>query len=207
MLREEWLRHAVEKLDANLFGGDLDILNKDYQITVGSTRWDLPAEVFLPYDGEDVTMDDFFPITIVINHQIKEPDKLLEAIALGCIQGFFGHQKLNKKFKTDAMRYYFEFDKRTPIATDYLKSILLGVYGAMVKSYGEFPGKPIYKHKTNKRETSKQKNTLKMFCPSCNYEAKVSRKIYEKYGQKVPTCICGTKMAIDLSDEDDESKN
>ena len=75
MLREEWLRHAVEKLDANLFGGDLDILNKDYQITVGSTRWDLPAEVFLPYDGEDVTMDDFYK-EFGIDPTTDDPDKV-----------------------------------------------------------------------------------------------------------------------------------
>ena len=35
MTREEWLRNAVEKLNSNLFNGDLDLLNKPYQISCG----------------------------------------------------------------------------------------------------------------------------------------------------------------------------
>jgi hypothetical protein len=31
--------------------------------------------------------------------------------------------------------------------------------------------------------------------------------MFEKYGQKCPTCACGTQMAVDLSDENDESEN
>lgn len=202
MTREEWLQKAVEKLNANLFKGELDILNTPYQISVGRTRWDDNREVFMPYQGEDPTMDDFFPPTIVINHLLKDPVEILSAVALGCIQAFFGHQRCNKKFKKDAERFYYEFDKRQPVVTDYLKTILLGVYGVMVKNYGEFPGKAVYVHKTNKRETGK-KNSFKLFCPDCGYELKVSRRMFEKYNQKTPTCVCGAKMAVDLEDEEE----
>ena len=30
MTREEWLRLAIEKLNSNLFNGDLDLLNNPY---------------------------------------------------------------------------------------------------------------------------------------------------------------------------------
>ena len=53
----------------------------------------------------------------------------------------------------------------------------------------------------------KQKRTIKMFCPSCDFETKTSRKVFEKYGQKCPTCMCGAQMAVDLEDENDESEN
>jgi hypothetical protein len=91
------------------------------------------------------------------------------------------------------------------VASDYLKSILNGVYGVMVKTYGDWPGKAVVQHPKEKKE--KQKTTIKMFCPSCNFETKTSRKVFEKYGQKCPVCMCGTLMAVDLSDEDPESES
>lgn len=207
MTREEWLQKAVEKLNANLFNGELDLINKPYQISVGRTRWDDSREVFMPYQGEDPTMDDFFPPTIVINHLLKDPVEILAAVALGCIQAFYGHQRCNKKFKKDAERFYFEFNKRVPMVTDYLKTILLGVYGSMVKTYGDFPGKAVSVHKKEKEEKERVKNTLTLFCPNCDYTLKVSRKVFEKHGQKCPTCVCGAKMAVDLSDEEEEINN
>ena len=45
-----------------------------------------------------------------------------------------------------------------------------------------------------------------MFCGSCGYEVKVSRKIWEKNGQGTCTCVCGTKMGIDLTDENNGDK-
>jgi hypothetical protein len=32
---------------------------------------------------------------------------------------------------------------------------------------------------------------------------KTTRKMFEKHEKKLPTCVCGTKMALDLEDEDD----
>ena len=60
---------------------------------------------------------------------------------------------------------------------------------------------------TEEKKESK-KNTLIGFCSNCGYEIKVSRKMYEKHGQVMPTCICGSKMALDCEDgnkEDAES--
>jgi hypothetical protein len=78
----------------------------------------------------------------------------------------------------------------------------------MVKTYGDFPGKAVVQHVKDKEEgKEKQKKTIKMFCPNCDFETKTSRKVFEKYGQKCPTCVCGTQMAVDLSDENDESES
>ena len=35
---------------------------------------------------------------------------------------------------------------------------------------------------------------------------KVKRKVWEKNGQGTCTCVCGTKMGIDLTDETDEQQ-
>ncbi len=43
-------------------------------------------------------------------------------------------------------------------------------------------------------------------CNNCGYEMKVSRKMFEKHGKQLPTCVCGTKMALDLEDEEEETK-
>lgn len=211
MTREEWLRKLVEKLNSSLFNGELDILNTEYQISAGRVRCYRPNikymfEVFLPYQGEDVTMDDFFPPTIIISHLLKDPVDMLAATALGCIQAFFGHQRLDKKYKEDAERFYFEFDGATPVISDFLRTQLLSIYGSMVKTYGDYPGKPVYTHKKDKRET--KKNTFKLFCPNpeCGYELKISRATLNRFSQKTPTCICGSKMAVDLSEESPAEK-
>lgn len=213
MTREEWLRNAVEKLNSNLFNGDLDLLNKPYQISIGITSTNIfnrgrTYTVFFPYDGEDPTLDDFFPVTMIIDHAIKDPVEILEALALSCIRAFFNHKKDNKKFKKHCEEYYFEQVDKQMVASDYLKSILNGVYGVMVKNYGDFPGKAVVQHVKDKEEgKEKQKKTIKMFCPNCDFETKTSRKVFEKYGQKCPTCVCGTQMAVDLSDENNESES
>ena len=76
----------------------------------------------------------------------------------------------------------------------------------MVEKYGEFPGKPVIIKKKPKAEGKGKKGTIKFFCPDCEYEMKTTRKMFEKHGKKLPTCVCGTKMAIDLSDEDPEEE-
>ena len=71
----------------------------------------------------------------------------------------------------------------------------------MVVRYGEFPGKAIV---IRKKEREKgQKRSLKLFCPDCSYEMSITRKMYEKHNKQLPTCVCGTKMALDLEDEED----
>jgi hypothetical protein len=212
MTRENWLRLAIEKLNSNLFNGDLDLLNNPYQVSVGVTSTNIfnrgrTYTVFFPYDGEDPTLDDFFPVTMIVDHAIKDPVEMLEALSLACIRAFFNHKKDNKKFKKHAEDYYFEQVDKQLVASDYLKSILNGVYGVMVRNYGDYPGKAVVQHVKEKTDKERQKNTIKMFCPNCDFETKTSRKVFEKYGQKCPVCVCGTQMAVDLEDENNESES
>ena len=52
-----------------------------------------------------------------------------------------------------------------------------------------------------KEKKDGKKNTIIIFCPNCNTEFKVSKKDWEKNTSGLPTCGCGTKMGIDLTDE------
>lgn len=204
MVREEWLRKAVEMLDAELFNGGLDLLNTNYQIACGFVKGKKMSEVFFPYDGPDVQIDDLFPNTIAISFQFKDPVDMLCNLAYSCIQCFYGIRKTSsKRFKTLAESFYFDAPYKKCNPSNYLRELMENVYAKMVERYGEFPGKPVVIKKKPKGE-GKKKSTIKFFCPDCGYEMKTSYKMYEKHGKKLPTCVCGTKMAIDLSDEDPE---
>lgn len=200
--REKWLRHAIEELDTRLFNGDLDLFNRQYQVSVGRCPGKKMSESVLPYDGEDVKLEDFFPATIQVDWTIKDPIELLGNLALECIHAFFNEPKVNKKFKQLADKYYFDkpYNKYTP--TSHLTDILIETHKELVKNYGEFPGYPVVFHQKEKKPG--KKNTLVMFCDNCGYEVKVSRKVWEKNGQGTCTCVCGTKMAMDLEDEINE---
>lgn len=200
--REKWLRHAVEMLDTKLFNGDLNLFDKQYQVSVGRCPGQKQSESVFPFDGEDVSLDDFFPVTMQIDWKIKDPIDMLGNLALECIHAFFNEPKNNKRFKKLADKYYFDkpYSKFTP--TTYLRDILEDVNKEMINTYGEFPGYPVVFHQKRKKET--KKSTLIMFCPECGYEVKVSRKVWEKNGQGTCTCVCGTKMGVDLTDEQNE---
>ena len=202
--REKWLRHAVELLDTKLFNGDLDIFDKQYQVSVGRCQGQKNAETVFPFDGEDVSLDDFFPVTMQLSWTIKDPIELLGNLALECVHAFFDEPKVNKRFKQLADKYYFDKPYNKFNHTPYLRDILEDVHKELVKNYGEFPGYPVVFHPKPKKEG--KKNTLVMFCPECGYEVKVSRKIWEKNGQGTCTCVCGTKMGIDLTDETNGDK-
>lgn len=195
--REKWLRKAVEELDTRLFNGDLDLYGRDYQVSIGRCPGQKGSETAFPFDGEDVNMDDFFPVTIQVSWTIKDPIDILGNLAYECVRAFFDERKNSKRFKKLLEKYYFDkpYNKYTP--TPYLRDILEEVY----KEIGEFPGYPVVFHPKPKKEGPK--NTLVMFCPSCGYEVKVNRKVWEKNGQGCCTCVCGTKMGIDLTDETD----
>ena len=77
MTREEWLRHAVEMIDAEIFEGDLDTINHQFQINCGNCPGKKLSSTIQPYDGENVKLEDFFPTTISISHTIKDPIDLL----------------------------------------------------------------------------------------------------------------------------------
>lgn len=203
--REKWLRHAVEMLDTKLFNGDLNLFDKQYQVSVGRCPGQKQSESVFPFDGEDVSLDDFFPVTMQIDWKIKDPIDMLGNLALECIHTFFNEPKNNKRFKKLADKYYFDkpYSKFTP--TTYLRDILEDVNKEMITTYGEFPGYPVVFHPKQKKEN--KKTTLIMFCPECGYEVKVSRKVWEKNGQGTCTCVCGTKMGVDLTDEQNEGDN
>lgn len=202
MVREDWLRRAVEELDNIVFGGDLDLFNHEYQISC--SKCNKKTETFQPYEGEDVKLDDFFPTTITISHSISDPIELLGCLALECIHAFFNEKGTNKRFKKLAEKYYFEKPYSSYNPSPYLKELLQEVYSKLKKNYGEWPGKPVI---IRPKEKSNKKNTYAVFCPECGYEMKVSKKTYEKHGCQLPTCGCGCKMGIDLGDEQEEQQN
>lgn len=200
MVREEWLRKAVELLDSDLFNGGLDILNNNYQIACGWTKRNRVAEVIFPYDGADVQLDDLFPNTIHVSVTCADPIEMLTNLAYVCINCFYGiRSNKSKKFKTLAESFYFDqpYNKVNP--SPYLSEIIKNVYNKMVVRYGEFPGKAIVVKK--KEKTKGDKKTRVLFCPECGYSVKISQKMLEKHENKMPTCVCGTKMALDMEDE------
>lgn len=204
MVREEWLRNAVELLDADLFGGGLDLLNQKYQIACGWTKGNKISEVIFPYDGADVQIDDFFPNTIHVSVTCKDPREMLANLAYSCIQCFYGIRKTNiKRFRILAESFYFNAPYSKCHPSQYLMEIIENVYQKMVVRYGEFPGKPIVIHKPEKKKGLS--NTVRLFCENCGYEVKTSRKMFEKHDKKLPTCVCGSKMAQDLEDEELEA--
>lgn len=204
MTREEWLRHAVEKLDAEIFEGDLDTTMHGFQINCGVVPGKKLTSVIQPYDGEDVKLEDFFPTTISVSHTIKDPIQMLENLTYICIFAFFNENKVNKRSKALLKKYNFEEPFRECTPSDYLKTLIKSVYNMMVKEYGEFPGEPVIIHPKEKKET--KKNVLVMYCPNCGYEIKVSRKMHEQYGQATPTCACGAKMIV-VEDEQIQDEN
>ena len=203
--REKWLRHAVELLDTKLFNGDLDLFNRQYQVSVGRCPGKKLSETIFPFDGEDVSLDDFFPVTIQISWTIKDPIEMLGCLALECVHAFFNEPKVNKRFKQLADKYYFEapYNKYSP--TLYLEDILDEVHRELIKNYGEFPGYPVVFKEKPKKEGKKSSFTL--FCPNCALEVKVNRKAWEKNTYGLPTCGCGTKMGVDMEDEINENAN
>ena len=202
--REKWLRHAVEMLDTKLFNGDLDLFNRQYQVSIGRCPGQKMSESVFPFDGENVSLDDFFPVTMQVDWTIKDPIDLLGNLALECIHAFFDERRVNKKFKALAEKYYFDkpYNKFTP--TSVLRDILEDVYTSLVKEYGEFPGYPVVFHPKPKKEG--KPNTLVLFCPNCGMEYKVNRKAWEKNTKGLPTCGCGTKMGVDLTEEGNEEE-
>ena len=199
MTREEWLQRAVEMLDAELFKGDLDLLNHKFQINCGICPGKKMTTTIQPYDGEDVRLEDFFPTTISVNHQISDVEEMIGWLARECVFAFFNEKSVNKRSKRLFEKYYFEapFTSYNPSTT--LVDIISLVYKKMIKEYGKFPGETVVVYPKTKKEG--KKNTLVAFCPDCGYEVKVARKMYDKHGQELPTCFCGSKMAIDCEYE------
>lgn len=202
MTREEWLTRAVELIDTEVFNGDLDTINHKFQINCGICPGKKLSTTIQPYDGEDVKLEDFFPTTISINHQIKDPIEILGVLARECVFAFFNESKLNKRSKKLFEKYLFDQPYTSYNPSADLDDKINYVYEQMIENYGEFPGAPVVVYK--KKNENQKKNTLTVFCDSCGYEMKVSRKMHEKHGQGLPTCPCGAKMGIDYGEDEVE---
>lgn len=202
MTREEWLTRAVELIDTEVFNGDLDTINHKFQINCGICPGKKLSTTIQPYDGEDVKLEDFFPTTISVNHQIKDPIEILGVLARECVFAFFNESKLNKRSKKLFEKYLFGQPYTSYNPSDDLDDKIHYVYEQMIENYGEFPGVPVVVYK--KKNENQKKNTLTVFCDSCGYEMKVSRKMHEKHGQGLPTCPCGAKMGIDYGEDEVE---
>lgn len=199
--REEWLRHAVEMLNSDLFKGGLDLLNNQYQISCCRTGKNKITELVFPYDGADALIDDFFPTTIYVSDECSDMNLMLCNIAFSCIQCFYNIRKTsNRKFKTLAESFYFDVPLNKCNPSEYLIEIVDNILKKMEQQYGQFPGRAVVRHK-KESEGDKKKTSIILFCPSCGFETKVTRKVFEKHNKQLPTCFCGTKMAQDLDDE------
>ena len=205
MTREEWLRKAVEMLDVEIFEGDLDTINHKFQINCGIVPGKKLTNTIQPYDGEEVKLEDFFATTISVSHTIKDPIEMLGNLARECVFAFFNEKKINKHTKRLFEKYYFEAPFTSYNPSSYLIELLNIIYKKMVAQHGEFPGETVVIYPKEKKEG--KKNTLVLFCPDCGYEIKVSRKMHEKHGQGAPTCVCGSKMALDCEDENENTEN
>lgn len=203
MTREEWLQHAVELIDTEIFNGDLDILNHKFQVNCGICPGKKNSYTHQPYDGEDVKLEDFFPTTISISHLIKDPYEILGNLARECVFAFFNEKGVNKRTKALFGKYYFGDPFTSFNATSTLSDKLKLIYKTLVEKYGDFPGEAVRVYPKDKKDG--KKNTLTMFCPECGYEIKVTRKMHEKHGQGTPTCMCGAKMGIDYDEENKEN--
>lgn len=197
---EEWLREAVEQLDRHVFDGELGIGTRQFQIYYGRVRGRKGSECVLPSDVEDITLEDFFPITIGVDYQIRDIHRLMEILAFECIKAFLGVSK-GKRFKKTCDRFYFEAPYTEPNPSPYLRDMLDEALEATIKSCGEFPGKAV-KFPT-KPKSEKKSSKVVFFCPECGLELAASKKML-KNNQGTPTCICGAKMGRDNESENTE---
>lgn len=198
--REEWLEHAVGLIDTYIFHGELKSSEKPYQIACGWCKSDkaMGETVFPPDDCEDVTLDDFFPVTIHMSVKEKSVEDMVIALVHECIHAFFDIRNHGKNFKKKAKEVGFEEPITKFHPTEWLRNDCKNIISKLVEKYGEFPGKPVVGRKKNQKE--RKKTIFKLFCPNCGFECKAKKDDVEKFGR--PTCACGGLMALDLENED-----
>ena len=156
MTREEWLKRAVEMIDTEVFNGDLDTINHQFQINCGICPGKKLSNTIQPYEGEDVRLEDFFPTTISICHTIKDPIEILGNLTRECIFAFFNEKKINKRSKKIFEKYYFIEPFTSCNMSDHLRSMLIDIHKRMVTKYGEFPGVPVIIYPKDKKEGKKK---------------------------------------------------
>ena len=47
-----------------------------------------------------------------------------------------------------------------------------------------------------------------IICPNCGFEVRITEKMFKDHGEQMPICPCGTRLALDCTEdpiEDDEN--
>lgn len=204
LTREEWLEHAVELIDTQIFHGELKSSEKEYQIACGWCKSDkaMGETIFPPTDDENPDLDDFFPVTIHMSVKEKSVEDMVIALVHECIHAFFDIRNHGNKFKEKAKEVGFEEPITKFHPTEWLRNDCKIIIKKLVEKYGEFPGKPVTGKKKQTKE--RKKSIFKLFCPNCGFECKAKKDDVEKFGR--PTCACGGLMALDLENESESSE-
>lgn len=191
--REEWLRSAVDLINEKIFNNEFEI--EQYQVSMALLGGKKLGDTIMPYQGEDVGLDDFFPPTIHIDEKIKESNMIVAVLAHEMIHAFgdvHGHGKAFAKYAAPV-----GFEK--PFSQININETLGSLCREISKELGTWPGKPLAVHPKEK----KPKNfSGVLFCPECGYELRVSETMFNKHNQGLPTCPCGCHMALDCENED-----
>ena len=199
--REAWLTYAVHAIDKHLFNGDLSTKERGFQIATAKTGTK-GFDFILPYQGEDVSLDDFFPITITIDYKIKNVNEMLVKLAYVMLKAFNDDPK-GKRLKTLCKTYGFEAPYSNANPSGYAEEMITAAQLETEKELGKFPGKAIVIKPKEQKE--KKPNKTIFFCPSCGWEVYASKKMMkDRHGY--PTCICGTKMGT-ANEENENTEN
>lgn len=197
MTREEWLRAAVEQIDSHVYGGDLDLLNKEYQIACGRCAGQRKTETIVP--KKDTPLEDSFPTTINVDYKIKDPLDIVTYLAHECMKAFLGARS-GKKLAKAAETYFWDDPYKEPHPSPYLLEILKETLTDIEKQVGPWPGHAIV---IPVKEPAPRKPTRVDFsCPECGWKVFSPIKMMEGRGDGVPTCICGTKMILERDEEE-----
>lgn len=187
---ESWLIKAVEKIDANIFDGKLNLSRNKFQIYFGKVGPRRMSESVRPTEETS-----WFPITIGISYKIQDQFELLTNLTYECIKAFISQKGV--ALKRTCKKYGFD-DHKHAVPSRFLGDLIKGVMQELIDEIGEFPGIAIQKPEKEKKE--KKSNQVVFFCPECGLEYKVKKSVL-KDNQGTPTCICGTKCGREFDEE------
>ena len=200
LTREDWLRKCVTMINERIFDNGIELDKEDYQIACGWCKSSKAiGETVFPYEGEDVELDDFFPVTIHMSVTEESITDMIGALVHECIHAFFKVKNHSKEFAYHAKRVGFEKPYTQLHMGEELKIEVEDIYSEMKRLYGDFPGKLIKGKKKSDKE--KKKSVFKLFCPDCGFTVKAKKDDVDKFGR--PRCACGGLMALDLEDYED----
>lgn len=197
MTREEWLRSAVESIDRCIYGGDLDLLLNEYQISCGRCAGKKLVEHIRPSDDIDLT--DRFPITISVDHKIKDPLDIFINLSHECMKAFL-NARTKKRLEKAGEKYFWDEPYKEPHPSPYLLDLIKEALEDTESRVGKWPGVPVVMPIKKPQEPRQTK--VSFFCPECGWKAYSPIKMMRnKEGS--PTCLCGTKMEREVPDEKD----